>query len=171
MKCLGYHIRKKQTKKIESGTFAMCKNHGTWQRNQSLPCAKVKAHGKVPLHVTFPRGHFFFCRGPSFSHGKAFAVCPIYGTRQRPALPTPGCRVGFAVCGTRQTLCRVHIGHGKAAVSRSAGGLSSMGAATVAKLGATRSCDGGAARCRQEHRRFLGEFLFITISVRIRKIV
>ena len=39
MKCLGYHIRNQQNKKIESRTFAVCFYHGTRQKNHSLPCA------------------------------------------------------------------------------------------------------------------------------------
>ena len=42
---LGYHIRNKQKNK-KSRTFAMCKCHGTGQRNPSLSCAMTKAHGK-----------------------------------------------------------------------------------------------------------------------------
>ena len=119
----------------------MCKNHGTRQRNQCLPCAKAKAHGK---HLNFAMCHVyrhtakawprhrswvatFFCRGSIVAHGKPFAMCPIYSTRQRPALPIPGCRVCFAVCGTRQRVCRellglyrVPLAHGKGEVSRSA---------------------------------------------------
>ena len=102
----------------------MCKNHGTRQRNQCLPCAKAKAHGKhlnfAVCHVyrhtakaaatSLPRFSAFFCRGSALAHGKGFAVCPINGTRQTTPLPTSECRVLFAVCGTRQSLCRVHIG-------------------------------------------------------------
>ena len=53
----GYHIRNNQTKKIGSGTFAVCKNHGTRQRCQSLPCAKTMAHSKGTnlCHVQKPR--------------------------------------------------------------------------------------------------------------------
>ena len=116
---LGYHIRNKQKENTGSGTFAVCKNHGTQQRNQCLPCAKAKAHGKhlnfAVCHVyrhtakAWPRHRSwvatFFCRGSIVAHGKPFAVCPIYSTRQRPALPTTGCCVRFAVCGTRQKVC------------------------------------------------------------------
>ena len=119
---------------VLSGTFAVCKNHGTWQRNQCLPCAKAKAHdkhlnfavchasrahGKVLATSSF-LGATFFCRGSIVAHGKPFAVCPIYSTRQRPALLIPGCRVRFAMCGTRQRvyrgllgLYRVPLAHGK----------------------------------------------------------
>jgi len=119
----------------------VCKNHGTRQRCQSLPCAKTMAHGKdlnfAVCHVCrhtakiWPRHRFWlatlFCRGSRVAHGKPFAVCPIYSTRQRPALPMPGCHVRFAVCGTRQRVCRgllglyrVPLAHGKGGVSRSA---------------------------------------------------
>ena len=109
MKCLKYHIHNQQTKKLNM---------------EPLPCAKTMAHGKgtnlcrvqKPRHTAkfWPRHHSwaanFFCRGPRFAHGKRFVVCPICGTRQRPPLPMPECRVSFAVCGTRQKLYRVHIG-------------------------------------------------------------
>ena len=122
---LGYHIRNKQKENTGSRTFAVCKNHGTWQRNQCLPCAKAKSHGK---HLNFAMCHvyrhtakaaamslsrfsaFFFCRGSALAHGKGFAVYPINGTRQTTPLPTSERRVLLAVCGTRQRLCRVHIG-------------------------------------------------------------
>ena len=121
---LGYHIRNKQKENTGSGTFAVCKNYGTRQRNQCLPCAKAKAHGKhlnfAVCHVyrhtakaaatSLPRFSAFFCRGSALAHGKGFAVCPINGTRQTTPLPTSECRVLFVVCGTRQSLCRVHIG-------------------------------------------------------------
>ena len=113
---LGYHIRNKQKENTGSGTFAVCKNHGTRQRNQCLPCAKAKAHGKhlnfAVCHVyrhtakaaatSLPRVFCFFCRGSALAHGKGFAVCPINGTRQ-----TTLCRRLNAVCslcGTRQSL-------------------------------------------------------------------
>ena len=89
-----------------------------------LPCAKTMAHGKdlnfAVCHVCrhtakiWPRHRFWlatlFCRGSRVAHGKPFAVCPIYSTRQRPALPTPGYRVRFAVCGIRQRVCRGLLG-------------------------------------------------------------
>ena len=122
---LGYHIRNNQTKKIGSGTFAVCKNHGTRQMCQSLPCAKTMAHGKnlSAGHTTniWPSHRSWlatlFCRGSRMAHGKPFAVCPIYSTRQRPALPMSGCRVRFAVCGTWQRVCRGLLG--QRGVSRS----------------------------------------------------
>ena len=53
---LGYHIRNKQKENTGSGTFAVCKNHGTRQRNQCFPCAKAKAHGK---HLNFAMCHVY----------------------------------------------------------------------------------------------------------------
>ena len=56
----------------------------------------------------------------------SFTMCPINGTRQKTSLPTPICRVQFAVCNTWQRLCRVQKGlcrvflaHGKQPASRS----------------------------------------------------
>ena len=45
------------------------------------------------------------CRVSLLALGKVFAECPTNDTRQRPPLPTPECRVLFAVCGTRQSFC------------------------------------------------------------------
>ena len=94
----------------------------------TLPCATSTGTRQRPGHVIVPGWRFFFCRGSIVAHGKPFAVCPIYSTRQRPALLTPGCRVRFAVCGTRQRVCRgllglclVPLAHGKGGVSRSVG--------------------------------------------------
>jgi hypothetical protein len=64
-------------------------------------CHASRAHGKHLATSSFLAGYFIL-RGSRMAHGKPFAVCPIYSTRQRPALPIPGCRVRFAVCGTRQ---------------------------------------------------------------------
>ena len=122
MKCLGYHIRNQQTKKLNLGPLPCAKTraHGKGTilcrvqkllhtaKVGSLPCATSAGHTANPLsrHLCWRP---FFCRGPRFAHGKRFAVCPICGTRQRPPLPTPECHVSFAVCGTRQRLCRVYI--------------------------------------------------------------
>ena len=80
-------------------------------------------------------------------------MCPICGTRQKPPLPTPECRVSFAVCGTRQKLYRVHIGlcrvhwaHGKVTGSRSEGlGIGVTGDAVGTTIG-----DGHDKRCPQD---------------------
>ena len=88
MKCLGYHIRNQQTNKIESGTFAVCKNQGTRQRNHSLPCAKASAHGK----------------------GSVFAVCHIGRAHGKPTFTSPlleAIFLSWAEICTRQKVCRV----------------------------------------------------------------
>ena len=110
---LGYHIRNNKTKKLVLA---------------SLPCAKTMAHGKDL--------NFAVCHA-SRAHGKVLATSSFLGgnfflpwvhscARQRPALPIPGCRVRFAVCSTRQKVCRgllglyrVPLAHGKGGVSRS----------------------------------------------------
>jgi len=57
--------------------------------------------------------HFFFIffrkclPSANVTHGKSFAVCPRTDTRQIVALPAVVCRGRFAMCYTRQTLCRV----------------------------------------------------------------
>ena len=86
---LGYHIRNNQTKKIGSGTFAVCKNHATRQRCQYFPCAKTVAHGKDL--------NFAVCHA-SRAHGKYLATSSFLA--------------GYFILpwvknGTRQTLCRV----------------------------------------------------------------
>ena len=109
---LGYHICNKQKENTGSGTFAVCKNHGTRQRNQCLPCAKAKAHGK---HLNFAVCHVYRhtakAAATSLPRFSAFFLPWVsFGTRQTTPLPTSECRVLFGVCGTRQSLCRVHIG-------------------------------------------------------------
>ena len=87
----GYHIRNNQTKKIGSGTFAVCKNHGTrqifghvivpgwllyfavgreWHTANPLPCARYIAHGKGQLC----RCLVAVCALSCAAHGKGFAV-------------------------------------------------------------------------------------------------
>ena len=85
-----------------------------------LPCARYIAQGKGAPATSASQPCKKVCRGSARAHSKAFAVCPIYCTRQRGPLPTAVCRVPFAVCGTRQTfcrgllgLCRVPLAHGQ----------------------------------------------------------
>ena len=87
----GYHIRNNQTKKIGSGTFAVCKNHGTrqifghvivpgwllyfavgpeWHTANPLPCARYIAHGKGRLC----RRLVTMCALPCAAYDKGFAV-------------------------------------------------------------------------------------------------
>ena len=140
---LGYHICNKQKKyrirdlcrvqkpwhTANEPIFAVCQSQGTRQIFELCRVPRRQAHGKGGRHVT-SQVSVFFCRGSALAHGKYFAVCSINGTWQRTPLPMSECRVLFAVCGTRQSLCRVHIGlcrvllaHGKAAVSRSDYGI------------------------------------------------
>ena len=106
----------------------LCRVQKPWHTAKiwTLPCATSAGHAAN----IWPRQRSWlatlFCRGSKVAHGKPFVVCPIYSTRQRPALPMPGCRVRFAVCGTRQRVCRgllglyrVPLAHGKGGVSRS----------------------------------------------------
>ena len=89
--------------------FTVCQSQGTRQTFELCRVPRLQAHGKGGRHVTSQVFCFFFAVG-QFWHGKGFAVCPINGTRQTTSLPTSEYRVLFVVCGTRQTLCRVHIG-------------------------------------------------------------
>ena len=82
MKCLEYHIHNQQTKKLNL---------------EPLPCAKTMAHGKGTNLCRVQKSRHtakspstspfleatFFCRGPSFSHGKAFAVCKTWPTEKK----------------------------------------------------------------------------------------
>ena len=90
--------------------FTVCQSQGTRQTFELCRVPRLQAHGKGGRHVTSQVFCFFFCRGLALAHGKGFAVCPINGTRQTTPLPMSEYRVLFAVCGTRQSLCRVHIG-------------------------------------------------------------
>ena len=138
------------------------------QDQRPLPCTKTMAHGKgtnlcrvpEPRHMAkiwtllcaTSAGHTaniwphyrcwlatLFCHKSRMALGKPFAMCPIYSTRQRPALPMPGCRVRFVVCGTRQRVCRgllglyrVPLAHGKGGVSRSEHRIVSAGKSRMA---------------------------------------
>jgi len=62
-----------------------------------------------PLLLIAVAPNFFLLRANS-ALGKGFAECPIKNTRQTRLCRVFGCRVAFAVGGTRQTLCRVQLG-------------------------------------------------------------
>ena len=102
-----------------------------WPRHtakiEPLPCARPMGHTAKGSATSSCHPSMKDWRGSARAHGKAFAVCPTYSTRQSGPLPTTVCRVPFAVCGTRQTLCRGYFGvyrvfraHGKVPASRSA---------------------------------------------------
>ena len=105
-------------------TFAVC------QKKQHT--AKVQLTAIILFAVCPPKKHtakaqhtanMCVCRVlKKDAHGKPLA----HG--KKPALPMPGCRVCFVVCGTRQRVCRsllglyrVPLAHGKGGVSRSEG--------------------------------------------------
>ena len=118
--------------------FTVCQGLGTRQTFELCRVPRLQAHGKGLATSSFLGGDFF-CRGSIVAHGKPFAVCPIYSTRQRLALPIPGCRVRFAVCGTRQRVCRgllglyrVPLAPGKGGVSRSEHRIVSAGKSRMA---------------------------------------
>ena len=100
-------------------------------------CQAVTVHGK--RHFQWGSEHcILFCRGPRKALGKVFAVCPKCSTRQTSSLSAVVCRALFAVCYTRQTLCRVEtclcrvpLAHGKHAQSRS---VSRIGVCSVANM-------------------------------------
>ena len=98
-----YAINKKNSMK---DTFAVCQGQGTRQMPLFAVCQAVTVHGK--RHFQWGSEHcILFCRGPRKALGKVFAVCPKCSTRQTSSLSAVVCRALFAVCYTRQTLCRV----------------------------------------------------------------
>ena len=81
--------------------------HGNWLRVVTLvEWAVTDRWG--PLRIFFLFSIFKICFLKTFmpcvflTLGKLFAMCPINGTRQMSYLPTPICRVSFAVCNTRK---------------------------------------------------------------------
>ena len=86
---LGYHIRNPPKKYVESGPFAVCSDHGTWQSYHSLSCAKVTAHGKEAAFAVCQAGK---------AHGKG--SCPVILTVMPKSLP-------WVRFGIRQRLFRV----------------------------------------------------------------
>ena len=52
----------------------------------------------------------FFLPTVQSAHGKGFAECTIKNTRQTQLCQVFGCRVMYAVGGTWQNLCRLHLG-------------------------------------------------------------
>jgi len=60
--------------------------------------------------VNWPFLLLFFLPTVQSALGKGFAECPIKNTRQTQLCQVFGCRVMYAVGGTWQSLCRVHLG-------------------------------------------------------------
>ena len=58
---------------------------------------------KIPIFRVFFGSNFAECR----ALGKGFAECPTKDTRQRRLCRPIFCRVTFAECSTRQSLCRI----------------------------------------------------------------
>ena len=59
----GYHIRNNQTKKIGSGTFAVCKNHGTRQRFELCRVPRRQGTWQIFGHVIVPGLLLYFAVG------------------------------------------------------------------------------------------------------------
>ena len=89
--------------------FAVCLGQGTRQRG--CVCRVPSHYGTRQTGCsTGLRQCTLFCRGPNNAHDKVFAVCSRCSTRQTNSLPAVVYRELFAVCYTRQTLCRVSTG-------------------------------------------------------------
>ena len=81
MKCLGYHIRNQQNKKLNLGPLpcAFTMAHGRVQKSQhtakfkSLPCATSAGHTANSPHVIFPE-FFFFCLLITYMVPQAFHI-------------------------------------------------------------------------------------------------
>ena len=69
-------------------------------------CPAVTTHGKQAVQRDCHQCTLF-CRVPNNAHGKVFAVCLKCSTRQTSSLPAVVCRELFAMCYTRQSVCRV----------------------------------------------------------------
>ena len=81
----------------------------TWQTLVFAECFPVKTLGKATVTVFAPSSYLFFAES-QLNTRQSFAECPKNNTWQRPLCRVFGCRVVYAVGGTRQSLCRVHLG-------------------------------------------------------------
>ena len=91
---------------VKAATVCRVQGPGHTANRLCLPCAWARAHGKQAVQRGFLRCTLFY-RGPRNAHGKVFAVCPKCSSRQTSSLPAVVCRELFAVCYTRQSVCRV----------------------------------------------------------------
>ena len=67
-------------------------------------------HSAEPRHCQLAVFVAFFLPTVQSALGNGFAECPIKNTRQTQLCQVFGCRVMYAVGGTWQSLCRVHLG-------------------------------------------------------------
>ena len=114
---LGYHIRNKQTKKLvlapllcataKVPIFAVCKNHGTRQKFELCRVPRLQGTRQIFGHIIVPGWLLYFAVGREW----------------HTANPLPGCRVRFAVCGTRQMVCRGLLGLYRVPLAHGKGGL------------------------------------------------
>jgi len=72
-------------------------------------CVPVTALGRA-ASLSIGRCCCFFLPTVQSALGKGFAECPIKNTRQTQLCQVFGCGVMYAVGGTWQNLCRVHLG-------------------------------------------------------------
>jgi len=117
----GYHIRNNQTKKIGSGTFAVCKNHGTWQRFELCRVPHLQGTWQIFGHVTQPGWLLYFAVGREW-HTANPLPCARYIAHDKGrlcrclvvvcALPCAAHGKGFAVGFWGFTVCPWHTARG-----------------------------------------------------------
>jgi hypothetical protein len=92
----------------KDGLFAECCLEDTRQRY--LLCrVSPGTLGKAAVSVTRRRNDRFSLPSALWHSAKRFAECPRKSTRQRSLCRCSLCRVFFAECDTRQSLCRVFL--------------------------------------------------------------
>ena len=83
--------------------------YSTFPSAQGLPSAFPLRTRQSRVTVNWPFLLLFLPTVQS-AHGKGLAECTIKNTRQTQLCQVFGCRVMYAVGGTWQNLCRVHLG-------------------------------------------------------------
>jgi hypothetical protein len=93
---------------LSGGLFAEYPN---WHsaKMDSLPSAAWNTLGKAAVSVTRRRNDHFSLPSALWHSAKRFAECPRKSIRQRSLCRCSLCRVFFAECDTRQSLCRVFL--------------------------------------------------------------
>ena len=84
--------------------------YSTFPSAEGLPSAFPLRTRQSRVTVNWPFLLLFYLPTVQSAHGKGFAECPIKNTRQTQLCQVFGCRVIYAVGGTWQSLCRVHLG-------------------------------------------------------------
>jgi len=90
--------------------FAECLVDSTRQSLNHAECLLLLHSSNMPS-PSLGRVPYYFLVRANRALGKVFAECPIENTRRTRLCRVFGCRVRYAVGGTRQRLCRVHLDH------------------------------------------------------------